>query len=146
GSGSTVRSVSASITQTDPDDPTESDWSDTQELVVHGVDLAVEVSANTTSPDPGALVEFLVTLSNEGDGAGSGIAVDLALSNELSVESVVPHAGSYDAQNRRWILAALAPQDAATLTVRARVASTAGGKTLFGRAFVSDLDQMDGDP
>lgn len=77
----------------------------------------------TNSPDPagfGAPFTRLITVTNQGPDTATAIVLEEQLGDGLEFVEAVPGEDewSVDLEPRRWVLAALAPQSAATLTLR----------------------------
>ena len=87
-------------------------------------DIAVEKTVNDTALAPGAVVEFMVTVSNFGPDAASAVSVSDKLPAGVAIPAgVVPVAsqGSYDAAAGKWDVGTLDAGADAVLAVPAQV-------------------------
>ena len=151
----------ASITASDQPDPNPANNSST--LIHHvkaGADVALVMTLDNTSPAPGDLVHFTITVS---DTAGPEDANDVTITETLPDgltlvsdtttrgqylpspdESQLAGGGDPDASgNSPWYLFNLPLGASATLTITASVDDDAAGQTIVNNVFVAQQDEID---
>lgn len=104
-------------------------------------DLAVGLSANTTTPSVQTHVVFTASVANAGPGNATGVAVRLPLPAGLTFVSAGPFAG-YDPGTGVWTVGAVPSGGGAALTLVARVRTAAA---IDVTAEVGASDQTDPD-
>lgn len=128
----------------DRGDPTSFNDTAHQAVRVTSADLALALAADNVAPNQGDPVTFVVTLTNHGPDAATGIVVATVLPAELTLEGATPAIGAYDDATGRWSVPSLAAGASTTLTLATTVASAIGGENLLTTATVVGATQ--GDP
>lgn len=105
-------------------------------------DLSVSMWVTNTSPYVGSEVTFTVTLSNDGIGGATGVALTDRLPAGLTFVSAAPSQGSYTADSGAWSVGSVASGATATLRLVARVDAVG---SMVNTAEVSAADQADPD-
>ena len=135
----------ASVTASDLPDP--DDTNDGAEADVTGsaliADLALTKTVDNASAAVGENVVFTITLTNNGPGDATGVAVTDQLPAGLAFVSATPSQGSYDDGTGLWSVGALANGGAATLAITATVTTTG---TVTNTASVTASDLPDPNP
>jgi len=88
-------------------------------------DLSLAITPPTSTTAVGQNVTFTVTVTNGGPDAATNIVVTDVLPAGLTPQSATPEAGTFDAGTRQWSIPTLASGEDLTLTVVARVDSSA---------------------
>jgi uncharacterized repeat protein (TIGR01451 family) len=88
-------------------------------------DLSVSMTPSSTTPNFGSNVTFTVTVSNGGPDQATGVVVNDLLPSGLAFVSSTPSQGSYISGTGVWTVGSINSGSSATLTLVARVNSTA---------------------
>jgi len=89
--------------------------------VVARADLAVTKTVNNQTPTVGALIEYTISLTNEGPHRARGVWVVDALPAGLHYSNHTVSAGSYSAVSGIWTVGTVAAYAGASLVIQARV-------------------------
>ena len=106
------------------------------------VDVELSISASTTNPDMGSLIDITITVSNNGPSDASGLVITGKLPSGLQYQSSQLSDGTYNQSTGSWSFDDLVIGATATLEVTAEVIPD--GVYLVG-AELTDLDQRDSD-
>jgi uncharacterized repeat protein (TIGR01451 family) len=109
------------------------------------VDLAVSNAVDEPSPNEGDVIEFTVSVANNGPADASGVELRDVLPPGLDYESDAPLLGSYNASTGIWHVGSLAAGSGTVLQLRARVGAGTAGSTIVNTASLWLLDQIDTD-
>ncbi len=88
-------------------------------------DLSVTMTPSSTTPNLGSNVTFTITVSNAGPDQATGVVVNDLLPSGLVFVSSTPSQGSYVSGTGVWTVGSINSGSSATLTLVARVNSTA---------------------
>lgn len=88
------------------------------------VDLSLNKSVNTVTPNVGDVVTFTITVRNAGPSDATGVIVTDKLPSGYSFVSATPSSGSYNNTPGSWTLGTLINGGTATLDIQARVLPT----------------------
>lgn len=88
------------------------------------VDLSLNKSVNTVTPNVGDVVTFTITVRNAGPSDATGVIVTDKLPSGYSFVSAAPSSGSYNNTPGSWTLGTLINGGTATLDIQARVLPT----------------------
>jgi uncharacterized repeat protein (TIGR01451 family) len=149
----TVNPIAAGvITSTASVTAEEADPNITNNLIVHGrtvnpaeiapADLELTKTIDNPSPGTGDLVNFTLTLTNNGPGVASGIQVTDLLPPELTFVSAASNQGSYDPSTGVWDAGNLRDGLSTPLTITAAVNS---GGSITTTAEITATGQADPD-
>jgi uncharacterized repeat protein (TIGR01451 family) len=122
---------SAQVTASDLFDPDstpndgQGDDFDSSQVDAVAADLSLAITPPTQTPAVGQNATFTITLTNDGPDAAANIVVTDVLPTGLVFQSATPEAGTYDEGTKQWSVASLASGEDLTLTVVARVDSSA---------------------
>ncbi len=111
--------------------------------VAAAADVAVQKTADKTTPSVGESVTFTVTATNRGPSDATGVEVQDALPAGLALTSAAPSQGTYDAASGIWTVGDLTASTSATLTVVASVNTTG---TLVNVARKTGQTEIDPNP
>ena len=103
-------------------------------------DLKVVKTVDTPTPNVGDVIDFTVTLTNQGTDDATGVTVNDLLPAGLSFVSATPSQGTYDSSTGVWNVGALTNGGSVTLQLQARVLSP---DAQTNTASVSHSDQFD---
>lgn len=115
---------------------------DTLSITSTGVDISVDKSVDINIPNEGATVNFTVTVTNHGPSNATGLAITDAQPSGLTFATSAPSQGTYT--SGVWNIGDLADGASATLSIQATVNGGTNGSSVTNTAFVSALDQTDG--
>jgi uncharacterized repeat protein (TIGR01451 family) len=108
-----------------PNDGAGDDFDSVQVDAVAAADLSVDVTTSSATPNFGSNVTFTITLANAGPDQATNVVVTDLLPSGLVFVSASPSIGTYNPNNGQWTVAALNSGANATLSLIARVNSTA---------------------
>ena len=114
----TLRTNTATVTST-TFDPSSANNTDSASVDARDADLAITKSVDDSTPSFGGQVTFLVTVTNNGPDAATGVSVADALPAGLSLVSATPSQGSYAAGT--WTVGSITSGANATLAIVAAV-------------------------
>ena len=98
------------------------DTTDTLDIPIENVDLALTKTVNNTSPKIGEAIIFTITITNQSlTTAATNVVVDDVLPAGLSFNSATPSIGSFNNATGDWTIATLAANTSATLMINATV-------------------------
>jgi uncharacterized repeat protein (TIGR01451 family) len=135
-----ARTNTATIRAADQFDPDTTNNSASATETPQQADLAVSKTGSNATPNVGDVITYTVTLTNNGPGAATSVAVSDPLPPGLSFVSFTASAGSYDSGTGLWTVGNIAANTAQTLQIQATVVSP-GAQT--NTAAVSHSDQFD---
>jgi uncharacterized repeat protein (TIGR01451 family) len=122
------------ITQIDRPDTNPANNSAAVSLYVPAADLVAGKTASTAAPNELDAVTFVVSVSNRGPQAASGVRVADLLPAGLTFSNAAPSQGSYTSSNGVWAVGALGVGGVATMTVTSIVNSGTGGRSITNMA------------
>ena len=106
-------------------------------------DLGLNVAVDVPAPNENDVVNFTVTIANNGPDNATGVQVTDLLPAGLTFVNATPSQGSYDNASGSWTLGSVANGASVTLTVRATVNAGTGGSTLVDGASITASDVAD---
>ncbi|MHB8844933.1 MAG: DUF11 domain-containing protein [Nitrospirota bacterium] len=104
--------------------------------VLSSADLAVTKTASNTAPTEGAIVDFTLTVTNNGPNAATGIQVTDLLPADLKHESD-SGGGTYNKNTGTWGVPPLASGGSATLLISTSVRNGTNGNTITNTAAIT---------
>ncbi len=104
-------------------DPNPGNNSDDIELQVPAADLALGMTVDDATPQPGDRVTFTVTVDNDGPDPATSASIRDLLPAGLDYVSALPSQGSYDPVSGYWTVGALGVGGSATLDLTADVSA-----------------------
>ena len=113
----------ASVTNSNQPDPNPGNNSAEVAVGPVSADLAVSKQVNVARPAVNDLVQFVITVSNNGPNRATGVRVLDNLPSGYQFVSATP-GGAYDATSGQWTIGDLVDGAAATLRINARVLAT----------------------
>lgn len=108
-------------------------------------DLALTKTVNDRAPNVGDALTYLITITNAGPDAATGVSVEDQLVPGLTYLSSDPSLGLYDQSSGIWTVGVLPAGQQATLEIRALVA-THGDKSNTAQVVTSDQADPDSTP
>ncbi|MGQ0722466.1 MAG: FlgD immunoglobulin-like domain containing protein [Candidatus Eiseniibacteriota bacterium] len=141
--GSTIQNV-ATRTASMPGDTNPGNDSDTADITVQAVDLAVGKIVDDATPEEGGTIQYTVTVTNNGPNVATGVEITDVLPAGLTFVSSTSSQGSYSAG--LWTVGSLANATSATLGLTATVNNGTAGTTIQNVASVTAVDQTDTSP
>ena len=108
-------------------------------------DLAVDKTVDVPNPNPGELVDFTVTVTNNGPSAARLIEVTDLLPSGVTYDSD-NGGGDYDSATGLWTVGTLPPSGSATLVITATVDAGTAGTSITNTATITHSDRPDPDP
>ena len=102
GTGGTLITNSAAVTGSDQADGNPANDSDTADITVQLIDLAVTKIVDDATPSEGGTVIYAVTVTNNGPAAASGVDVTDLLPTGVTYVSDVPSQGAYVSGTGVW--------------------------------------------
>jgi uncharacterized repeat protein (TIGR01451 family) len=137
-----ARTNTATITHSDQFDPdTANNTASTTERPQQA-DLALAKTVSDPTPNVGDTITFIVTLTDNGPDAATGVTVADPLPPGLTLLGATPSAGSYDPVTGVWSVGTVDPGTPQTLQFQAQVVSPAAQTNT---ATISHSDQFDPD-
>lgn len=91
--------------------------------IATSADLRISKAVNTNLPAVNSLVDFTITVSNDGPSAATNVVAIDALPAGLTFVSASAQQGSYASATGQWAVGTLNPGASVTLTLRATVAT-----------------------
>ena len=138
------------VNQRDPDStpnnniPSEDDQ-DTAEIQTQLIDLFLNKTVSNASPNVGELVDFVITVGNQGPSTATGVMVTESLPSGVTLQGSSPSQGSFNTTSGIWTIGALSPSGLATLTLSALVNSIGTG-TNSAQVTAADQGDIDSTP
>jgi uncharacterized repeat protein (TIGR01451 family) len=146
GTGGTTITNTASLTGSDQADSNPANDSDSADITIPSVDLAVAKTVDDGLPHEGDTVTYTVDVQNLGPDDATGVEVTDLLPAGVTYQSDTPSAGSYDDSSGVWTVGDLANGAAGTLTITASVDAGTAGSTITNTASLTGSDQADSNP
>ena len=135
----------ANITTASQPDPDTSNDSASATFSIGGADLDLTKSVvGDTTPAVGEAVQYLLTVTNNGDNTATGIEITDHIPAFLSYSGSTTSAGTYSDATGIWTIASLSNGSSATLNIFANVTG-GSGQTITNFANISSADQADPD-
>ena len=139
--------LNTAVVTSDTSDPVVSDDTSSASIEVTSVgsqetDLAVRKTANHTSVLSGDIVEYTITVTNDGPATATGVVVGDPLPSGLSYGGSSSTKGTYEPTLSNWQVGTLAVGETATLVIRTKIDASASG-SITNVATVQTLDQTD---
>ena len=135
-----ARTNTATISHSDQVDPDGTNNTASATETPQQADLVVSKSVDVAHPNVGATINFLVTVSDAGPNAATGVQLTDLLPAGLTLLSNTPSQGTYNTATGLWSVGTLASGGNATLQLRAMVA---GPAVQTNTAAISHSDQFD---
>jgi uncharacterized repeat protein (TIGR01451 family) len=107
------------------------------------LDVAVAMTVDDPTPNAGDLVQFTISVLNNGPADASGIVVGDVLPAGLSYDSDTPGQGTYDPVAGEWEIGSLPSAASADLQLRATVDAGTAGWEIVNTAALWLVDQND---
>ena len=141
GAGSYVNTVSLAHS----DQPTPDGTSLESQVAIgpQSADIALTKTVNTQTPSIGSMVEFRVTVFNNGPSQANQITILDNLPSGFSYVSATPSQGTFNPSNGQWSLGTLNNQGRATLVINALVLGSGGYENLAAVSY-SDVPDPNG--
>ena len=136
----------AAVTASDQADSNPANDSDTADITVQSVDLAVTKSVNNPTPNEGGSITYTVGLTNNGPNTATTVKVTDMLPAGVTYVSSSATAGTYSSGTGIWSVPSVANGATVTLTITATVNAGTGGTTIVNIANLSSSDQADSNP
>ena len=95
-----------------------------------GADLTVAKSVTPSSPSPGSVITYTITLSNQGPSQATSVVLTDTLPAGISYKSASSSQGSYTPANGRWDVGTLSYGSNTVLMISATVDEESLGKTI----------------
>lgn len=134
----------------DQSDPNPNNNEDSAVIIVAGTvtgaDLAVGKGVNDSTPAPGDIITYIVTVTNNGPKNATGVHLTDALPEGVTFDSYTATQGIYTSTNGLWEIGNLVDAANATLTIAATVDSGTSGETITNTAHSLAADQPDPNP
>ena len=124
GSGGSTRTLSATIARNDAVDPVAADDTSSVGVYVRAADVAVAVLPDTLFAAPGDTVSWTIRATGAGPDTALAVRIRHVPPPGVSTPVVATAPGTAWDSTGAWTIGALAPGDAATLRVTARVDTT----------------------
>lgn len=118
----------ATVSNSSDANPANNVASDPTTLV--GADLAVAKSVAPSSPSPGSVITYTITVNNQGPSQATGVILTDTLPAGITYKSASASQGSYTSADGRWNVGTLDNGRNATLRISATVDSGSLGKTI----------------
>jgi uncharacterized repeat protein (TIGR01451 family) len=132
----------ATVSAADQFDPNPANNSASATETPQQADLVLAKSVSDPTPNVGATISFVVTLTNKGPNSATDVTVLDPLPAGLTFVSATPSTGTYDPATGIWTVGAVTTTTPQTLTLTARVASPL---PVTNTATVLHADQFDPD-
>ena len=151
----TLATNRATILSSDQPDPNSGNNTATKLVYVGGSDLALSKTVDNPTPNEGDIVEFTITVSNEGTNSVDSIEVTDLVPAGLTLQTTAPNApvvsqGSFDAATGVWSVGTVTyvagPPEVkgnATLTLYAQVDTGTSGAALTNSATITAAGALD---
>jgi uncharacterized repeat protein (TIGR01451 family) len=107
------------------------------------LDVAVTMSVDETAPNVGDVVQFTITVLDNGPEDASNVKIRDALPVGLTYDSNTPSQGTYAAVDGVWTVGNLLSSESATLQLRASVDAGTAGSVIVNNATLWLVDQTD---
>jgi uncharacterized repeat protein (TIGR01451 family) len=108
-------------------------------------DVAIDKTVDNANPNPGDLIDFTITVTNNGPSAASLIEVTDVLPSGVTYDSD-NGGGAYDPATGLWTVGNLPPTQSASLVVTASVENGTAGTSVTNVATITQTDRPDPDP
>ena len=133
----------ATIIALDQKDPNSENNSASAEIMAPCADLSVNSKMNDNSPDAGDAVIYTVTVTNNGPGAATNVAITNQLPPEVVYISNSPSQGSYHSGGGQWTVGDLNSGASATLAITVAINEGLEDTIVTYTAGVIAADQAD---
>jgi len=144
-SSTTEPLANSATVSADEHDPNTGNNSATANTTVHtSADLRVTKTVDTSTPNEGELVEYTITVTNDGPSDATSVVLTDTLPSGITYNSFSTTQGSYDDGTGRWSVGDLPDGNAATLTLYAIVNGGTAGSTITNTT--DDLSASQADP
>jgi uncharacterized repeat protein (TIGR01451 family) len=146
GTGGTTIVNTASVTASDQADSNPANDSDSADIIVQNVDLAITKTVDNNFPNEGDLINYAVVVANNGPDTATNVEVTDVLPAGVTFVSSAATQGSYHSGTGVWSVGSVANAASGTLTISATVDPGTGGSTIVNTATVTASDQTDNNP
>jgi large repetitive protein len=133
----------AAVTHSDQFDPNTANNSAGAAVTPQQADLAIGKSVSNASPNVGDTITYTVTLTDLGPNSATNVTVQDRLPAGLTFVSATPSQGTYNSTSGLWTVGTVDTSSARTLTLTAKVVSTAAQ---INTASIGHADQVDSAP
>jgi uncharacterized repeat protein (TIGR01451 family) len=147
--GTTVTNTATIAESASSTDPNLANNSSTVSTVVAGggsgstADISIVKTVDNAYPNPGATVNYTLTVANAGPSASEIDTAQDVLPSGLTFVSATSSSGTaYNFGSGKWTIGTLAPNATATLAIAAVVGLNEGGQTITNTATVSQLSSI----
>ncbi len=106
-------------------------------------DLGLTKAVDNPTPREGDTISYTVTVSNSGPGPATVVQVNDLLPAGVTLASVTPGQGTYDAASGDWFVGTLPAGASAVLTLSVSIDTGTGGSVITNTAAVDFLSQFD---
>jgi uncharacterized repeat protein (TIGR01451 family) len=133
----------AAITHADQFDPDTANNTASTTQTPQRADLALAKSVNNSTPNVGDTITYMVTLSNIGPDAATGVQVTDLLPVGVMFVSATPSQGTYNSVSGHWTVGTVTTSAQQTLNLMATVVDAG---QVINTATITHADQFDPDP
>jgi uncharacterized repeat protein (TIGR01451 family) len=141
--GPGTRTNKASVSHSDQFDPDPTNNTTSVTETPQQADLALAKTVSNPTPNVGDVITYIVTLTNAGPNAATGVSVNEPIPAGLTFVSATTGTGSYNSFTGVWTVGTLGSGASAALTVAARVISPAAQTNTVT---IGHSDQFDPNP
>jgi len=132
----------ASITAVDQEDPDVNNNSDSADVTVKCVDLAIDKSVDDSSPNEGDTIVYTITVTNNEAEPATNVKITDQLPSGITYVSDDAN-GKYNSNTGMWTVGSLSGGASATLNITATVDSGSCAETIINMASITAVDQAD---
>ncbi|MCC9643547.1 DUF11 domain-containing protein [Rhodopirellula sp. JC740] len=118
------------------------DDADSALLMIARADLSLTKSVDTSNPDRGDTIQYLITLTNANNDAATNVVVRDLLPGSVQFVDAIASQGNFDPQTGLWTVSQLDSSQSATLRINATVQASG---TVDNVAEIIASDQIDPD-
>lgn len=144
GTGGSTVTNNAWLNYMEPIETDDSDNSDSATFIVQSADLEVTKIVDTLNPNPGDIINYTITVYNNGPSDADNVELFDELHSKLSLNSYAATQGTYSTVTDTWTIGTIAADTTVTLTLNVTVASNqTANKTFNNTATITASDQYD---
>jgi len=136
----------ATVTASDQQDPVPGNNSDSADITVTAVDVAVTKTVDDPAPLEGGTIVYTVVVDNAGPDVATGVEVTDVLPVGVTFVSAVATQGTYVSVTGVWAVGTVAVGSPDTLQITATVDSGTAGQLITNTATLTAVDQADTNP
>jgi uncharacterized repeat protein (TIGR01451 family) len=138
--GSSAQTNSATITHSDQYDPNTANITATATETPQQADLSLAKSVDNPTPNVGDIINYTITLADNGPNAATNARVTDLLPSSLLFVAAFPSQGTYDAATGLWTVGTVDTTASRTLRIQAQVIN---GNSTINTASIAHADQFD---